>query len=275
MNKIDFPVEFRAIWSRVEGIDVVKYSKTRNFIWGSVTYLSPYISRGVITVKEVRDFCIEKFGYEDGHERFYQELAWREFWQHLWQWHGDGIFENLRNEQARFRTGNAEKLPVAILVAETGISALDSGICSLYEVGYIHNHLRMYMASVICNVGGYSWKSAANWMYYHLLDGDLASNHLSWQWVAGTNSSKLYFCNQENINKYMGTKDVGTFLDCSYGDLMDDNRRVDRLEGGDFVDLAMPMELIRFRFAESVDALNIESGGEVLDKAEGYLESLG
>jgi deoxyribodipyrimidine photo-lyase len=56
-------------------------------------------------------------------------------------------------------------------------------------------------------------------MYYHLLDGDLASNTLSWQWVAGTFSSKKYYCNQENINQYCGTKQKGTFLDNPYPNL--------------------------------------------------------
>ncbi len=263
MSKIEFPVEFEAIWSRVEGIDVVKYSKTRNFIWGSVTYLSPYISRGVITVKEVRDYCIEKFGYEEGHERFYQELAWREYWQHLWQWHGDGIFLSLRNNQERLRLGTEGRMPVSVLKGEMGISALDNGLNQLYKYGYIHNHLRMYLASVICNLWGYSWKMAADWMYYYLLDGDLASNHLSWQWVAGTNSNKLYFCNQENINKYMGTKDVGTYLDCTYEELMNKDRRIENLEKGEMVQFNLPLETIRLWFVESVNELGFESGEKV------------
>ena len=59
----------------------------------------------------------------------------------------------------------------------------------------------------------------SQWMYYHLLDGDLASNTCSWQWVAGSFSSKQYFCNQENINKYTGSKQQQTFLDKSYEEL--------------------------------------------------------
>ena len=58
---VEFPVEYAKIIERMEAIDVKKYCKSRNFIWGGVTYLSPYISRGVISVRDVRDFCIDKF----------------------------------------------------------------------------------------------------------------------------------------------------------------------------------------------------------------------
>ena len=83
----------------------------------------------------------------------------------------------------------------------------------------MHNHLRMYTAGIICNIGQYHWLEPAKWMYYHLFDGDWGSNALSWQWVAGTNSQKKYIANQENINKYCKSNDKNTFLDKSYGDL--------------------------------------------------------
>jgi deoxyribodipyrimidine photo-lyase len=70
-----------------------------------------------------------------------------------------------------------------------------------------------------CNVGKAQWKIPAKWFYYHLLDGDIASNNCSWQWVAGSFSSKKYYCNQENINKYTNTSQRGTFLDKSYDDI--------------------------------------------------------
>jgi deoxyribodipyrimidine photo-lyase len=77
----------------------------------------------------------------------------------------------------------------------------------------------MYLAATICNVAKYHWLEPAQWMYYHLLDGDLASNALSWQWCAGTFSNKLYYANQENINRYTGSQQTGTFLDVDYEDL--------------------------------------------------------
>ena len=80
----------------------------------------------------------------------------------------------------------------------------------------MHNHLRMYVASIVCNVAQSHWINPARWMYYYLLDADWASNSLSWQWVAGSNSNKKYFANQDNINKYCLTTQKGTFLDLDY-----------------------------------------------------------
>jgi deoxyribodipyrimidine photo-lyase len=97
--------------------------------------------------------------------------------------------------------------------AKTGITAIDDLITKFYETGYLHNHVRMYVASMACNIGGAHWSAPSKWMYYHLLDGDVASNTCSWQWVAGTLSSKKYYCNQENINRYTHSYQGDTFLD--------------------------------------------------------------
>jgi deoxyribodipyrimidine photo-lyase len=102
------------------------------------------------------------------------------------------------------------------LEAKTGIAAIDKGINMLYETGYMHNHIRMYVASIVCNIGKTHWKKPATWLYYHLLDGDLASNNASWQWVSGAFASKKYYCNQENINKYTLDNQQETFLDKGY-----------------------------------------------------------
>jgi deoxyribodipyrimidine photo-lyase len=79
--------------------------------------------------------------------------------------------------------------------------------------------MRMYLAMSICNIGSYHWHKPAQWMYYNLIDGDWASNALSWQWVAGCLNSKKYIANQENINKYCGSSEEKTFLDKPYDQL--------------------------------------------------------
>ena len=82
---LDFPTDFDAIQKRVEAIRPKRYAKTRNFINGDVTYLSPYISRGVISTKYVLDF-LKAEGYKKYEvEKFVQELAWRDYWQTLWK----------------------------------------------------------------------------------------------------------------------------------------------------------------------------------------------
>jgi deoxyribodipyrimidine photo-lyase len=146
-------------------------------------------------------------------EKFIQELAWRDYWQQIWIAKGDEINQDLRHPQPDVHNHG---IPRAISEAQTGIEAIDSGINELYETGYMHNHMRMYVAAVACNMAKSHWREPARWMYYHLLDGDWASNALSWQWVAGSNSNKKYVANQENINKYFNSNQTGTFLDVPY-----------------------------------------------------------
>ncbi len=97
--------------------------------------------------------------------------------------------------------------------------AVDKAIQGLYSNGYMHNHARMYVASLACNLAQSHWLIPAKWMYYYLLDADWASNALSWQWVAGSFSNKKYYANQENINKYSGINQYNTFIDYTYQEL--------------------------------------------------------
>ena len=201
------------IFTTMDQFDPVKYSSTRNFIDGSVSQLSPYISRGVISTKQVFQFLLDKgYGFSEM-EKFVQELAWRDFWQNIWVEKGDLIDGDFKSTQVGVLNYS---VPSFLLDNSSSIEAIDQATKSFYDSGYIHNHVRMYIASIVCNVGKYHWKNPAKWMYYHLLDGDWASNSLSWQWVCGTNSSKLYYANQENINKYCRSSQKETFLDVDY-----------------------------------------------------------
>ncbi len=211
-----FETNFAKIVERIEAIDPIKYGKTRNFINGDVTYLSPYISRGVISVNDVKNSILKR-GYKPYQvKKFIQELAWREYFQRVWQAKGDFLFSDLKNAQEGV---SHYQMPSAIVEAQTGIQAIDHSINELYRTGYMHNHFRMYLASIATNIGKAHWSAPATWMYYHLLDGDLASNTCSWQWVCGAFSSKKYYCNQENINKYTGSTQVNSFLSKSYDEL--------------------------------------------------------
>jgi deoxyribodipyrimidine photo-lyase len=208
-----FPTAYNSIVERINNIDPLKYAKTRNFINGDVTYLSAYISRGVISVQQIKEVVFQK-GYKPYQiENFLQELAWREYYQRVWQVKKENILEDLKQQQPDFLH---TQIPTAVIGAATGIQIIDDQINSLYATGYLHNHIRMYLAAMVCNNAKSHWLAPARWMYYHLLDGDLASNSCSWQWVAGSFSSKKYYCNQENINKYTSSHQQQTFLDHSY-----------------------------------------------------------
>ncbi|MEO9871729.1 FAD-binding domain-containing protein [Ekhidna sp.] len=208
-----FSTSYQDILEQIEQIDPPQYWETRNYIDGAVTKLSPYISRGVVSTNQVyqsilaRGFDSQKAG------KFIQELAWRDYWQQVWIAKGDEINEDLRREQPNVHHHEMSK---AIVDANTGIEAIDDAIREYYNTGYLHNHMRMYIASIACNVGGSHWRVPARWMYYHLLDADWASNALSWQWVSGANAGKEYYANQQNINDFFYTKQKDTFLDVEY-----------------------------------------------------------
>ncbi len=213
---MQFPTHYDAILGQIDQVDPVEYGKTRNYLNGQVTRLSPYISRGVISVKQVLDQVLSR-GYDPREiSAFIKELAWREYFQRTWQVLGDDLFDDIRISRTRI---TRKQMPAALAKGQTGIVAIDQAVRELMNTGYMHNHLRMYVASIACNIGHSHWPEAAKWMYYHLLDGDLASNTCSWQWVSGYFSSKPYYCNQENINKFTGIQQHSSFLDTTYDSL--------------------------------------------------------
>ena len=202
--------------SLLAAIDVKRYGKTRNYVSGSVTELGPYVSRGVISTRMVWAYLLGRGHSFEEMFGFVQQLAWRDFFQRVWQGLGDGINEDIRREQEDVVH---QLISAAIAAGNTGIEGIDTGISRLKETGYMHNHLRMYTAFLTANLAGAHWRLPAQWMYAHLLDGDWGSNALSWQWVAGTFSNKKYIANQENINRYTQTNQRGTDLDVDYESL--------------------------------------------------------
>lgn len=209
-----FTTDIDEILNKIDKIDPFKYGKTRNYVDGDVTYLSPYISRGVISTKQVLEAVLSKGIKVSEIESFVKELCWRDYFQRVGQTRD--LNEAIKQPQLPILN---HEIPVSITNAQTGIEGIDQAIEQLYTSGYMHNHCRMYTASVVCNIAKSHWLHPSKWMYYHLLDGDWASNACSWQWVAAANSSKKYFANQENINKYTHTNQLNTFLDESYENL--------------------------------------------------------
>ena len=207
-----FPADYSSVLQRMDQIDVVRYAKSRNFLNGSVTRLSPYLTHGVISTGDILEHILKRYSLKRA-EKLVFELAWRDFFQSVYRWHGEGIFSDLRQAQNPVAS---YALPDLINKADTGIFVLDGAIEELFETGYMHNHSRLWLASLVCNIARVHWYEPAAWLYYHLLDGDLASNTLSWQWVAGSFSNKKYYANQSNLDKYSGSKQSGTVLDTSY-----------------------------------------------------------
>ena len=208
-----FPTKFDEVLAKVDLIQPIKYSSTRNYKNGNVTKLSPYISRGVISTRFIYEKLVDKGFNLKKCEKFIQELAWRDFWQQIWVNKAKLIDQDLKRPQDDV---NDFKIAKSLVDAKTGIETVDKEINNLYSTGYMHNHMRMYVASIATNIAKSHWREPARWMYYHLLDGDWASNALSWQWVAGSNANKKYYANQDNINKYFNSNQKNTFLDNTY-----------------------------------------------------------
>lgn len=211
---MSFTTDIRAIYERIEAIDPIQYAKSRNYSDGAVSYLSPYISRGVVSTKLIAQSLVKRDFKTFQIEKFVQELAWRDYWQLAWQ-EQDVMEERFPEKEDSI----SDQIPTAFIEAKTGIDKIDEGIRTLYKTGYMHNHMRMYVAMLFCNVAQCHWKTGAKWMFYHLLDADPASNMLSWQWIAGVNSKKKYYANQDNINQFFYDDQKGSYLDVSYDEI--------------------------------------------------------
>jgi deoxyribodipyrimidine photo-lyase len=201
-------LSYSQIVELVDTFDPAAYAKTRNHLRGSVSRLSPYITRGVISLPKVQEIVLQKHPGQTS-EKFIQELAWREYFQKVYLSKGKDIFSDLRYERNDWQH---HEVVSAIATGDTGIEAVDAEIKQLIQTGYMHNHARMWTAMLACNVAKADWKAMSKWMYYYLIDGDLASNTLSWQWVAGTSSSKRYVADQSLINGCSDTNQLDTYL---------------------------------------------------------------
>lgn len=221
----NFEPSRKAALSQIKSVDPILYASTRNFLGGAVTCLSPWLTHGFTNTREVAQLVntTHSLSFED---KLVFELGWREFFKHVHEHLGQAILQDIRRPVG---SGYKNNLPEDIKEARTGLIPIDQSIRTLYATGYLHNHARLWLASYIVHLRKVHWRVGADWMYGHLLDGDLASNHLSWQWVAGTFSTKPYLFNAANVAKFAPQWDASnTGLDRSYEELGDiANSRMD------------------------------------------------
>lgn len=183
-------------------VDPPTYARTRNRLNGAVTRLSPYIRHGVISLKEAKDHALSRVHRRQDAEKLINEFGWRDYWQRLYAKLGEGIWRDQEPYKTGFQAKHyADELPADIKHGETGLACMDAFANELRETGYLHNHARMWMAAYIVHWRKVKWQAGARWFLTHLLDGDPASNNLSWQWVASTFSHKPYFFNRENLER--------------------------------------------------------------------------
>ena len=187
------------------------YSKLRNFDFGpdnrsNISCLSPYITHGVINELELIDKSLKKFSFAKN-EKFIQEVLWRVYWKgwlelrpNVWS---DYLIEldKIKNE---FK--NNQNYLNAI-EGKTNIECFNQWIIELKENNYLHNHTRMWFASIWIFTLELPWQLGAEFFMQHLYDGDPASNTLGWRWVAGIQTQgKHYLASEWNINKFTNNR---------------------------------------------------------------------
>ena len=188
-----------------------EYSKLRNFDFGpdnrsNISCLSPYITHGVINELEVINKSLKKFSFAKN-EKFIQEVLWRVYWKgwlelrpNVWS---DYLVElnNLRNE---FKS-NQNYLNA--IEGKTDLECFNQWVNELKENNYLHNHTRMWFASIWIFTLELPWQLGAEFFMQHLYDGDAASNTLGWRWVAGVQTQgKHYLASEWNIRKFTNNR---------------------------------------------------------------------
>lgn len=194
----------RSALDRLASIDPVDYGRTRNHTGGAVTRLSPWLRHGVLSLAEVRDAALACVKRPEDAVKLISELGWRDYWQQVYASLGDQIRKPIEPPAHKSRLPQVDQMPADVLAAQTGMHCIDAFVRQLHQTGWLHNHQRMWLASWLVHARGVRWQAGADWFLTHLLDGDPASNHLSWQWVAGTFSAKPYIFNRENLESFTG-----------------------------------------------------------------------
>lgn len=180
------------------------YTANRNTDFGPgrndrVSGLSPWIRRRLVTEEVVVRAAITAHDPREA-DKFVQEVLWRTYWKG-WLEMRPEVWGDFQSERARHDAGSA-----AVQAAEagrTGIEGFDDWARELVATGWLHNHARMWFASIWVFTLGLPWALGADFFLRHLLDGDPASNTLSWRWVAGLQTpGKTYLATAENIARF-------------------------------------------------------------------------
>ena len=191
--------------------NLVDYSKQRNFDYGpdkrsNVSCLSPYITHGVISEIEVIRKSLKKFSFIKN-EKFIQEVLWRTYWKgwlelrpNVWS---DYLIE-LKKIREEFKDN---KIYINAVEGKTNIECFNYWINELKNNNYLHNHTRMWFASIWIFTLELPWQLGAELFMQHLYDGDAASNTLGWRWVAGVQTQgKHYLASEWNIKKFTNNR---------------------------------------------------------------------
>ena len=206
---MDFKPTYQAAIKRKKeflSLGLREYSNSRNYDYGpnkrhNVSGLSPYVNNGLIDIADLAQECIDLYG-ERNVDKYVSELFWGVYWKGylelrptIWT-----SFKNDLENLSDYKKSESYKKAVNGL---TCISCFNEWVDELKKYNYLHNHTRMWFASIWIFTLKLPWQLGAAFFLEYLYDGDVASNTLSWRWVAGLHTkNKAYFASAENIQKY-------------------------------------------------------------------------
>ena len=188
-----------------------EYSKLRNFDFGpeqrkNVSSMSPYITHGILSETEVIKKSLKKFSFAKN-EKFIQEVLWRIYWKGwlelrptVWS---DYIIELIKLKKDFYNNKNY----LNAIEGKTNVECFNYWISEIKKYNYLHNHARMWFASIWIFTLNLPWQLGAEFFMKYLLDGDSASNTLGWRWVAGVQTKgKNYIASEWNIKKFTNNR---------------------------------------------------------------------
>ncbi len=191
---------------------VLDYAKKRNFDYGysdnqHVSRLSKYVSHRIVSEYELIRSVLSQHEYPIV-EKFIQEIFWRIYWKG-WLETRPTVWADFIELPTNYRSVEL----AAALTADTGINCFDNWVKELRETNYLHNHARMWFASIWIFTLELPWQLGARFFLEYLMDGDAASNTLSWRWVAGLQTKgKQYKASSQNIETYTGGRFTGSLI---------------------------------------------------------------
>ena len=187
------------------------YSKLRNFDFGpsnrsNVSCLSPYITHGIINELEVINKSLKKFSFAKN-EKFIQEVLWRVYWKGWLELRPDVWSDYLIELDKIKKEFKNNQSYLDAIEGKTNVDCFNQWVIELKESNYLHNHTRMWFASIWIFTLELPWQLGAEFFMQHLYDGDAASNTLGWRWVAGIQTQgKHYLASEWNINKFTNNR---------------------------------------------------------------------
>ena len=191
--------------------NIVNYSKLRNFDFGpsnreNVSCLSPYIAHGTISELEIINKLLNKTSFIKN-EKFIQEVMWRIYWKGWLEYRPEvwnEYLNNLNNIKIKYRDN---KRYLDAIEGKTNIECFNDWVFELKNYNYLHNHTRMWFASIWIFTFDLPWELGAEFFMRYLYDGDAASNTLGWRWVAGIQTNgKHYLAKEWNIEKFTNNR---------------------------------------------------------------------